>query len=411
MTRWQSSLSLYSSTWWRPAHPVPASMWSPQFIWQMGGGALLGVAGGFSLVFLINRLTLSAGLYPLLALSGGAVIFGLTQMIGASGFLAAYLAGLVVGNRRIQALHNIQRFYDGVAWLAQIGLFLILGLLATPSELVATALPALLIAAVLIFVARPLAVVVSLAPFRFTGREQAFISWVGLRGAVPIVLAMFPLLAGLENAQLFFNVAFFIVLVSLVLQGWSVAMAARLTRVELPSGSSRVQRVELELPGQLDYELVGYRITADSPASGRAADDLEFDLDARVTLVVRDGRLFEASEAGTLQHGDYVYLLVRQLDVSVLDPYFVARVAPEQVRTRSFFGEFVLEPSVTLGMLCESYGVTIDGTDPGQSLDDFLHDRFKKPVVGDRVRLETVEIVVREMADDKITRIGLKLGG
>lgn len=382
-----------------------------QFLWQIGGGAAVGIAGGFALVFLINRLTLSASLYPLLALSGGAVIFGLTQMAGASGFLAAYLAGLVVGNRRTQALHNIQRFYDGVAWLAQIGLFLILGLLATPRELVTTALPALLIAATLIFVARPVAVFLSLAPFRFHLREKTFISWVGLRGAVPIVLAMFPLIAGLENAQLYFNVAFFIVLVSLVLQGWTVPLAARLMRVDLPTGATRVQRVELVLPGQLEYEIVGYRIDADSPAAGRMANDLESSLDARVTLVVRDQKLYEPDEAGVLLPGDYAYLLVRQDEVEALDLNFVVRAAPQDSGARTFFGEFVLEPSVTLGDLVRTYGIAIEGDDPGLSLGDFLQRRFPTPVVGDRTQLGPVKLVVREMDGGIISKVGLKLGG
>jgi cell volume regulation protein A len=380
-----------------------------RFLWQIGGGAALGIAGGLALVFLINRLALSAGLYPLLALSGGAVIFGLTQMVGASGFLAAYLAGLVVGNRRVQALHNIQRFYDGVAWLAQIGLFLILGLLATPHELVTTALPALVIAATLIFVARPVAVFLSLAPFRFHLREKAFISWVGLRGAVPIVLAMFPLIAGLENAQLYFNIAFFIVLISLLLQGWTVPLVARLTRVDLPTGATRVQRVELVLPGQLEYEIVGYRIDADSPAAGRMADDLESTLDARVALVVRDEKLYKADEASVLVPGDYAYLLVRQSEVEALDLQFV-RPASQDPGARSFFGEFVLEPSVTLDDLVRTYGIAIEGDDPGLSLGDFLQRRFPTPVVGDRTRLGAVKLVVREMDGGTISKIGLKLG-
>ncbi len=380
------------------------------FVWQMGAGAALGISGGLVLVFLINRLTLSAGLYPLLALSGCAVIFGTTQMLGASGFLAAYLAGLVIGNRRVQALHNIQRFYDGVAWLAQIGLFLILGLLASPSELIEVAPQGLAIALVLIFVARPIAVWVSLLPFRFKFRERCFIAWVGLRGAVPIVLAMFPLIAGLENAALFFNIAFFIVLISLLLQGWSVPLAARLAKVELPTGSQRVQRVELELPGQVDYEIVGYKIAADSPALGRMADDLRINLQARSMMLVRGGQLVEPDDAGALQKGDYAYLIVKQDDVEALDPMFVAVPGTDAAQQHRFFGEFVLGPDVPLSDLLQHYGIELSDDRTDDTLAAYIVRTVRTPVVGDRVRIAHVEIVVREMEGDRITRVGLKLG-
>lgn len=206
----------------------------------MGIGAAAGLAGGYLLCRLINSLPLSGGLYPLLALSGALGIYGGAAVIGGSGFLAVYLAGLVLGNRRLQAANNIECFHDGMAWLSQIGMFLMLGLLVTPSALLPIAWQALLIAAVLILIARPLAVFVSLVPFRFPWREQVFIGWVGLRGAVPIVLALFPLLAELDHATLYFNVAFFVVLVSLLVQGWSVAPVARWLRLEVPATSEVV---------------------------------------------------------------------------------------------------------------------------------------------------------------------------
>lgn len=379
------------------------------FVWQMGIGTAAGLAGGVVLAFLVNRLTLSAGLYPLLALSGCAVVFGATQMLGASGFLAAYIAGLVLGNRRIQALHNIQRFFDGVAWLAQIGLFLILGLLVTPHELGAVAVPALAIAAFLIFVARPAAVWLSLLPFRFRKRERTFIAWVGLRGAVPIVLAMFPLLGGIENAELYFNVAFFIVLVSLVLQGWTIAPAAKLLRVEVPTGSSRIQRIELELPGQVDYEVVGYRVAADSPALGKSTDDILVGLDARTTLIVRDGKLLEPEDAEILRRNDYIYLVVRQDVVAELDPVFVGGRMPDHLKARSFFGDFMLDPDTTLGDLAEIYGFDIAESERTMTINAYIIGRFPTPVVGDRIGIGNAELVIREMLDDRITRVGLKL--
>ncbi|HSP01033.1 MAG TPA: potassium/proton antiporter, partial [Thioalkalivibrio sp.] len=161
-----------------------------EFIQQMGLGAAIGVAGGFGLVWVINRLDLSPGLYPLAALAGGLTIFGFAAQVNGSGFLAIYLAGLVLGNRPLQSSQNINRFHDGIASLSQIGMFLMLGLLVTPSALMHVAQDSLLIAGVLILIARPVAVWISLLPFHFPWREQSFIAWVGLRGAVPIILAL-----------------------------------------------------------------------------------------------------------------------------------------------------------------------------------------------------------------------------
>jgi potassium/hydrogen antiporter len=230
------------------------------FLMQFGIGAALGLGGGRLLVWLINRLRLITGLYPLLAIAGGLLVFSVTAQLGGSGFLAIYLAGVVLGNSRLQAAQNILRVHDGLAWLSQITMFLILGLLITPSQLQEVALPALGIAAFLIGVARPVAVFLGLMPFRFPWREQIYIGWVGLRGAVPIVLALFPIMYGVEDARLYFNVAFFIVLVSLLLQGWTIAPAARLLRLEVPPSAAPLQRLTLDMPGHFEHEILGYQV-------------------------------------------------------------------------------------------------------------------------------------------------------
>jgi cell volume regulation protein A len=207
------------------------------FAAQFGWGALIGIASGFSMALLLKRVgsrDTGGGILALLIGAAGLSVFAATGWLGGSGFLAVYLFGLIVANRAAEAVAPTLAAMDGYAWLAQAGMFLLLGLLVTPSDLVVSWLPALAVAAVLIVVARPVAVWICLWPFRFSARETWFISWVGLRGAVPIVLALFPLLAGLPQAGLLFNVAFVVVLVSLVTQGTTIGWAARKLGVALP---------------------------------------------------------------------------------------------------------------------------------------------------------------------------------
>ena len=198
------------------------------FIKEMGGGALIGVAGGCGLLWLFRRLNAEKSMFPVIAVGGALAIFGGAQVVGASGFLAVYLAGVIAGNYGHQADQPVKRFFDALGWLAQITLFLMLGLLVTPHELPQLIGPALAVAAVLILLARPAGVMASLFPFGWTTREVMFISWVGLRGAVPIFLTIIPLLAGVGTARTLFNIVFVIVIVSVAVQGWTIAPAARL---------------------------------------------------------------------------------------------------------------------------------------------------------------------------------------
>lgn len=382
-----------------------------EFIQQMGIGGAFGIAGGIILAWGVNRLSLNPGLYPLLALAGGLTVFGAAAFAGGSGFLAAYVAGLVFGNRRHQAAGNIRRFHDGIAWLSQIALFLVLGLLAVPSDLLAMAPAFLLIATVLIFLARPIAVVLCLLPFGYRPREHAFIAWVGLRGAVPIVLAIFPLLAGVPNADVFFNAAFFVVLVSLLLQGTTLPLAARWLGLELPPGSELFQRTELDIPGRIDYELVGYLLAEESPVIGRSAERLVLPEHCTLAAVFREDTILSARQAGPLQAGDQVFLMAPAHDLRLLDRLFVAFRAPERLESKRIFGEFALNAEARLKDLADLYGFENPRDAPedisvGAYLEMHLGNRV---VVGDRLRVGNVELVIRELEDDRITKVGLKL--
>src|SRR5262249_7457307 len=209
---------------------------------------------------------------------------------GASGFLSVYTAGVVLGNSRHREAVSIDRFHDGMAWLAQIALFLMLGLLVTPHALLAGWQTAGLLSIVLMLVARPLAVALCLIPFRFTWQEIAFISWVGLRGAVPIYLATIPILSGAPNGIQFLNLAFVGVLASLVLQGWSVAWLARVLGLELPPNPRRPIRQGLGRPGE-SGELVTAAYEADvaSLAVRRPVARLPLPAEGRILLAIRHG--------------------------------------------------------------------------------------------------------------------------
>jgi cell volume regulation protein A len=371
---------------------------------QLGIGALLGVLGGVAIAHALNRLALPAGLHPLLAVAGAVAVFGFTALLGGSGFLAVYLAGIVVGNRPVRAFANVLSVQDAATWLAQLVMFLVLGLLVTPSRLLDAVLPALGIAAFLMLVARPLSVILCLAPFGFRKREIAFISWVGLRGAVGIFLASIPLLVGLEQAETYFNVAFVVVLVSLLVQGWTLSFAANRLGVALPRRDPPMRRIELDLPGQIEFEMVGYRVAPDC-ALLRGARLPGW---ARAALVVRAGQVHTAGQIDALQPDDYAYYLAPPGNVYRLDWLFAEPLEAREVE-REMFGEFVLPGNVPLGALAEFYDLAIPPRHAERTADDLFAERFDgEPQIGDRLRLGPAMLVVRDLVDEKVARVGLK---
>jgi cell volume regulation protein A len=381
-----------------------------RLVLQMGGGAIIGMAGGHLLTRLINRLSLAAGLYPILALSLALVIFGGALAVGASGFLAVYTAGLVLGNSRHREAVSIDRFHDGMAWLAQIALFLMLGLLVTPHDLLRGWEIALILSVVLMFVARPLAVALCLLPFRFTWQEIVFIGWVGLRGAVPIYLATIPILAGVPNATIYLNLAFVAVLTSLVLQGWSIAWFARALGLELPPKPERPLRQELGLPGAgAEQVIAAYEVAGEALATRRALTRLPLPEEARILMAVRNGRSLHPPELERLEAGDTVLVLGPAVGQEALDRVFGARERPAE-EAGTVFGEFTLEGSAPVKALVSLYGLPVPEGSAKSTLADFVTERLgKEPIAGDRLSLGDVELVVQEVEDGIIRTVGIEL--
>lgn len=379
------------------------------FVWEMGAGSVVGIVGGRFLAYGVQRLQLSPGLYPLLALFGGVFIFGLAAVIHSSGFLAVYLAGLMVGNRVTRGLYNIQRFHDGFAWLAQISLFLMLGLLVSPHKLMDYASSALLVGVLLMFVARPLAVWLCLLPFQFSWQEKTFISWVGLRGAVPIVLAMFPWLAGIPEWNFFFNIAFFIVLISLLVQGWTVGPMARWLNLNVPTSSSRVQRVELGIPGQVGHEFVGYKLAEGSPALRRTVSSLHLPKQAQLLCLLRDGNPVALIPEQKFLADDHIFLLSLPNELEALDKVLVGMQENERLSVQAFFGEFVLNSRARLSDLSMVYNFPVPPEMANWSIARYIFSKYRQPVVGDRVRLGKVEFVVLSMRNQRLIKVSLKL--
>jgi len=379
------------------------------FIVQMFGGAAIGVIGGYFLLWLVNRVDIAAGLYPILAAAVALTVFAGAQLVDASGFLAIYLAGLVLGNNRHRAQQVISRFHDGLAWLAQISMFLLLGLLVTPSSLLANWKAELVIAIALILVARPAAVFAGLAPFRFGWRERSFIAWVGLRGAVPIFLASIPVMAGVPEGMTIFNVAFVVVIASLLLQGWTVAPAARFLGIELPPSPEAPERHGIDLPLSADREAASWSVAPGSPALAQRFDELHLPRRTRIIAVIRGGAVMNRATLERLAPDDLVIALAPPQHVIALDRLFATpkrRAAPGGGGP----GEFSFRGDVALGEVAALYGVDFGEADPSGTIDAFLRARLAgEPVVGDRVPLGALELVVREVEGGHILRAGLAI--
>ncbi|SIQ27062.1 potassium/proton antiporter, CPA1 family [Rhizobium sp. RU33A] len=377
------------------------------FVEQMGIGLILGLLGGASIAFILRKLQIEQGLAPIFMLAMALMIFAFTGLIGGSGFLAVYVAGIYAGSRKLPSTVSIKRFQDGMTWLAQIIMFLVLGLLATPSQFPEILLPAVLLALFLVFIARPIAVWLCLLPFDFTQRETGFIAWVGLRGAVSILLGIVPVVGNMENGQTFFNTAFIVVMISLVLQGWTIKPLAKRLGLIIPPRIGAIDKVELDLPGTANHELLAYRVVAGSPVLGGERVPRW----AMPSLVIRDGKSMRYQYAGRLRENDQVYLFIAPSYSKLLDRLF-ATEAPVEEDDGEFFGTFAISPSTHVRDLDEAYGpLSITDSERGKTVAEMITQRLGgRADYADRVRLGTIVLIVRDIDEHgHIATVGVSM--
>ena len=378
------------------------------FLNQLVVGAGVGWLFGRLGVWVINTIQLdSAGLYPLLATAFAFLSFGFAAEFGGSGFLAVYLTGIVIGNRRPVFHRGLLLFHDAAAWLSQIVMFTVLGLLSFPTRLLGVVGPGLVIVATLVFVARPIAVWVSTLGFRFTIREQTFLCWGGLKGAVPITLATFPFLLGLPFAPQMFDVVFFVVLISALAQGWTLPWAARKLGLERPRSVESPVTLELSSLRHVEGDIVDYFVAAESKAANRMLRDLALPDDVVVALIVRDRHIQLPKGAFRILPGDHAVVVLRPNVRPLVDRVFAPREAVEVTLPSDL--EFPLKGATKVGDIEQFYDIRL-GPDPELTLDAAIRQRLGSTEVheGASVRWGQIELRIRQRSDDgQIETVGM----
>jgi potassium/hydrogen antiporter len=366
---------------------------------QLFVGLAAGWVLGHALAYAVARIRLGEGLYALLIQSGGLLIFALTNLIGGSGFLAIYLAGMVVANRRRHISEDVLRVSDGFAWLAQAAMFLLLGLITDVHDLMVNLTPqAMLVVLGLMLFARPLAAAACLLPFRYSAREAAFIGWVGMRGAVPIVLGLFPLLAGLPNATLLFYIAFFTTLLSLLLQGGTLPLAASLAGVQRPRGAAALSSASLE-GGDPPREVIQFSVAPGSFITTSSVAETRWPAGARLVEVSREGQPLATEQFAA---GDLVTVVASGGALPELEHLFGPPLAA---------GELAIDPDATIVDVLGYYGVDLpEGSDPAMLLTTFVGRRLNgRAASGDVLEVGALALTVRQADDGAVRRVGLRL--
>lgn len=377
------------------------------FARQMTIGAVVGLVGGYVTSWVVNRINLDiGGLYPILVSAFALITFGMAAHFQGSGFLAVYLAGIVVGNGRLVFKRGILLFHDALAWLSQITMFVVLGLLVFPTRLVAVTWQGLAVAVVLCLVARPLAVVASLLPFRFNVRELGLLSWVGLKGAVPITLATFPLLAGVTDAALLFNVTFFVVVVSALVQGWTLPHVAEKLGLLLKAEAAPPVSLEISSLRYFEGDIVDYTVGSDSRAAGKQVRELALPDGVVIAMIARKQQLIPPQGLTRIEPGDHVIIVLRP-DVGALVNQVFAPVEAREVVPAQL--EFPLRASISVGELEEFYGFSLNAP-ATDTLDTAIRRALEPdtPRVGSLVRFAEIALHVREVdRNGTITQVGM----
>lgn len=377
------------------------------FMMQMGIGALVGLGIGWAVLKLLHRIQLVAsGLYPVLVTAGGLLAYGVAANLGGSGFLAIFIAGVMIGNQKFLFQRSTFLFMDGLAWLGQITMFVVLGLLVHPASLLEVWFEGLVIAVVLVLIARPLAVAPVLKLFGFNLRETALVSWVGLRGSVPIILAIFPLLFGLPNAPLIFNVVFFVVLISATVQGSTLAMVARKLGLTEKPPAAPAATLEISALQDVDAEIVKYTLGDDTRAAGRLLSQMALPEGVVVAMITRGASVIPPRGSTTLEPGDHLFVVLKPENLAFVNCVFSQ--ALEAAQSDLPDQELRLKGSTKLENVWSSYGIDL-AADKSKTLDQFLKDTLGADLrPGAELLAGTAWLSVREQLHGRVTTVGIR---
>lgn len=374
------------------------------FVMQMGLGAIIGLSVGWLSIKVINKVQLTAsGLYPVMVTALGLLAFGTAATLGGSGFLAIFVAGVIIGNTRFVFQRSTFIFHDGLAWLSQITMFVMLGLLVNVDSLLHVWLEGLLIASVLVLIARPLAVAPFLAMFGFNFREITLVSWVGLRGSVPIILAIFPLVFGLPGAELIFNVVFFVVLISATIQGSAMPFIARKLKLTEKPPAAPAATLEITSLGDVNTEIIKYTLDENSRAAGRLLSQMALPDSTVVAMITRGSTVIAPRGSTRLRANDYLFVVTHPELRPFVDSVFSQ--ALEASRTEIPQRAFRLKGSTKVEDIWNSYGISL-GEEKTQTLEQLikkeLADNFD---IGASIMLNDAELQVADTMGSRITTV------
>ncbi len=376
----------------------------PSFLGQLFVGAGCGYFLFLIMRLCVNKISLETALYPIFILGLALIGFAVTNMLGGSGYLALYMAGLLLGNEKIRAHGTISKFQQTTTWLSQILMFITLGMFVDPVRLKDIWTEAFVIGTALIFVVRPIMVFSLLSWFKsYTFREKGFISFVGLRGATSILLALAPIVYHLPHGESFFNIVFVMVLYSLAFQGFLITPVSKILGVALPETQKRPERTEVDLPGLDQSSLIFYEITENTPILKQKTIPGW----ARPTLIIRGGVAYQSASVRRLKIGDKVYVFApSERRLPLLDQLYGSETEQDEL---GVWGDFPISPFATFTDLQKNYGLEIPLKFRDKKIGDLIAQEFPDMEVGDRLSLEQIELVVREVENGYPTRIGIDI--